>query len=390
MRKLLVAALLLLLFAIPSFAQCPLGQCTRIRTASSLPATCSASLGEVIWLTTGTVGLYECIATDIWSRNLLLTPDAAQTFTSSAIGETLTFSFESAFTTGSQFLVRQQTGNPTGGTLFAITEADAQVIPFSINSTELVVAADGKVGIGVTPDTLLHVKGDGKFKNAADATLAFTLDSGSTAGQLIEMFFADRGTNKWRLQADPANGFFVADLAAAKSRLLLYTGGKSEYRVGAAADAHHDFEADTGIIRLRIHGDADKISFGSAADADLERGGVAAMKTSGTFQASKYLSLTNCADGTATPADCVAASSGAVIISATATAVTVNTTAVTADSQIYIQEDSSLGTRLSVTCNTSIVRTYAVTARTAATSFVITASAAPVTNPACLNYTVVN
>lgn len=77
-------------------------------------------------------------------------------------------------------------------------------------------------------------------------------------------------------------------------------------------------------------------------------------------------------------------------IAAAATTVTVSTTAVTANSQILIQEDSSLGTKLSVTCNTTIVRTYAVTARTAATSFVITTSAAPVTNPACLSYTIVN
>lgn len=103
-----------------------------------------------------------------------------------------------------------------------------------------------------------------------------------------------------------------------------------------------------------------------------------------------FASATNCADGTATPADCTAAPAGGVIISASATAVTVNTTAVTANSEILVQEDSSLGTRLSVTCNTTISRTYAVTARTAGTSFVITSSAAPTTNPACLSYLIVN
>ena len=98
----------------------------------------------------------------------------------------------------------------------------------------------------------------------------------------------------------------------------------------------------------------------------------------------------NCFDGTATPADCGASSTGAVIISAAATVVVVNTTAVTANSQIFIQEDSSMGTKLSVTCNTTISRTYAVTARTAATSFTLTSSAAPSANPACLHYWVVN
>lgn len=81
---------------------------------------------------------------------------------------------------------------------------------------------------------------------------------------------------------------------------------------------------------------------------------------------------------------------GSVSIAAAATTVTVATTAVTANSQIFIQEDSSLGTKLGVTCNTTIVRTYAVTARTAGTSFVITASAAPAVNPACLSYSILN
>jgi hypothetical protein len=53
-------------------------------------------------------------------------------------------------------------------------------------------------------------------------------------------------------------------------------------------------------------------------------------------------------------------------------------------------EDSSLSTRLSVTCNTTTGRTYSITTRTAATSFVITASTNPSVNPACLNYIVVN
>jgi len=102
-----------------------------------------------------------------------------------------------------------------------------------------------------------------------------------------------------------------------------------------------------------------------------------------------YATATNCSSSAA-PAVCAAAPAGSVVIAAAATTVTVNTTAVTANSQITVFEDSGLGTKLSVTCNTTIVRTYAVTARTAATSFVITTSAAPTTNPACLSYSIVN
>ena len=97
----------------------------------------------------------------------------------------------------------------------------------------------------------------------------------------------------------------------------------------------------------------------------------------------------NCVSS-ASPAVCGNAPSGSVTIAAAATTKTVNSTAVTANSQILIMEDSSLGTRLSVTCNTTIVRTYVVTARTAGTSFVVTASAAPTTNPACLSYEIIN
>jgi len=66
-----------------------------------------------------------------WSD--LTAPTAATTFTSDATAETLTFNFQAAFTTGVQFLVRQQTGNPTGGTLFGITVNDADVLAFAIN-----------------------------------------------------------------------------------------------------------------------------------------------------------------------------------------------------------------------------------------------------------------
>ena len=100
-----------------------------------------------------------------------------------------------------------------------------------------------------------------------------------------------------------------------------------------------------------------------------------------------YNTTTNCASSGGT---CSAAASGSVSIAAAATTVTVATTAVTANSVIIITEDSSLGTKLGITCNTTIARNYAITARTAATSFVITTDVAPVTNPACLNYWIIN
>lgn len=97
---------------------------------------------------------------------------------------------------------------------------------------------------------------------------------------------------------------------------------------------------------------------------------------------------TNCSDS-AGAAACGSAASGSVVIDAAATTVVVSTTAITANSQILIQEDSSLGTRLSVTCNTT-PQLNTVTARIAATSFTIATAIAPVANPRCFNYWIVN
>jgi hypothetical protein len=72
---------------------------------------------------------------------------------------------------------------------------------------------------------------------------------------------------------------------------------------------------------------------------------------------------------------------------------TVNTTAVTANSQIFFVPDDTLGTKLSVTCNSTLatlVGGYAITARTAGTSFQITFNGTIATNPVCGSYSVVN
>lgn len=107
----------------------------------------------------------------------------------------------------------------------------------------------------------------------------------------------------------------------------------------------------------------------------------------GGVSAPSYSTVTNCASSTGA---CSAASAGMVSIAASGTTRTIATTAVTANSEIFVQEDSSLGTALGVTCNTTTGRIYTVTARTAGTSFVITSSAAPTTNPACVVYRILN
>jgi hypothetical protein len=98
---------------------------------------------------------------------------------------------------------------------------------------------------------------------------------------------------------------------------------------------------------------------------------------------------TNCSSS-ASPAVCSAAPAGSIAIANAATTIQVNTTAVTANSQIFVQEDSSLGAKLGVTCDTTTGRTYTVSARNEGTSFTITASATPASNSACLSYFIMN
>lgn len=107
-----------------------------------------------------------------------------------------------------------------------------------------------------------------------------------------------------------------------------------------------------------------------------------------TLLSGRYATASNCADS-AGAAACGSAAAGSFVVDAAATTTVVSTTAITANSQVFVFYDSSLGARLGVTCNTTIPALYGVTARTAATSFTLTSSA-PITNPACFGYLIVN
>lgn len=113
-----------------------------------------------------------------------------------------------------------------------------------------------------------------------------------------------------------------------------------------------------------------------------------AVSCTAAWGASKFNTSGNCSSS-ASPAVCSSFASGSVVVAAAATTVQVNASPVTANSQILLTFDSSLGTKLSVTCNTTFVNAF-VTARTANTNFTITVSTAPTTNPACFSYEIIN
>jgi hypothetical protein len=88
--------------------------------------------------------------------------------------------------------------------------------------------------------------------------------------------------------------------------------------------------------------------------------------------------------------NCGSAAAGFVSLAPGTTSVTVLTTAVTGSSQIFVQEDSSLSGNLGLTCDSTFGRTYQITGRGASEGFVITASAAPAKQAACLSFHIVN
>jgi len=81
---------------------------------------------------------------------------------------------------------------------------------------------------------------------------------------------------------------------------------------------------------------------------------------------------------------------GLVAIGTGQTTVTVTTKAVTSNSEIFIQEDPSAGSRFLATCSTSQFVNAMVTSRSAGVSFTITISAPVTSNPLCFDFWIVN
>jgi hypothetical protein len=123
-----------------------------------------------------------------------------------------------------------------------------------------------------------------------------------------------------------------------------------------------------------------------ASGITAKAGGVNAI--GGTVAASRWLTDTPCVS-TASPAVCGTVAAGSSVVAAAATIEVVNTTAPTANSQILITPDSSLGARLSVTCNTT-VNPMSISARTAGTSFTAAVTVAPAVNPLCFSWWIIN
>lgn len=213
------------------------------------------------------------------------------------------------------------------------------------SSTTQTLTYKTTTGVGATGADHIFLVGD----NGSVEGLRILNDGQINIGENKALLFKSRGT-----EALSRSWGFINDLAAWGSLSL------------------RSSSADNNTLNT------DVMIFDSSQNAELK----------GAFTAPLFKTTTNCSDS-AGAAACGAAPAGSVVIDAAATSVVVSTTAVTANSQITPTFDSSLGTRLGITCNTTIALP-AITARTAGTSFTITIAIAPITNPACFSYTIVN
>lgn len=93
-----------------------------------------------------------------------------------------------------------------------------------------------------------------------------------------------------------------------------------------------------------------------------------------------------------TSAQCGSAAAGSFTVPPGVLFVSVNTTAVTPQSQIFLQEDSSLSGALGTSCNTVPGHSYLITSRSPEIGFTVEVGPAPITAgaPACLNYHIMN
>jgi hypothetical protein len=170
--------------------------------------------------------------------------------------------------------------------------------------------------------------------------------------------------------------------------------GKTDGTVGRCAMATGTGSV-TGYLECRLANATRLFTFGnSASNAALSLENSAAFTVTGGRSKFDSVGTTSNCSSAASPAVCGSASAGGVAIAAGATTVQVNTTAIAnSNTQVFLTRDDSLGSKLSVTCNTQsslVLGTPRITARSDGVSFTVSIDVGPTTNPMCISYFIVN
>jgi hypothetical protein len=303
------------------------------------------------------------------------------------------------------------------------------------SSSQLGLTAVARVGCPLTPTGYFSFCGDGLpgagLASTTDTSMVEFITTQDSVGSMIwasslgdgnsgttrqtgcEQGFIESG-NEWRMECDHMRWLGEAiDMDMANDLLTLSTGDGLNQR-GTGGElvisgtrklasfgilANHTMEIDTGAVPAgTVMPGSGILRFRNGSTNCWEN----VAGTSGVCQttdAKDHFSLDN---GVVTPtyntttscasfaAQCGSAAAGSIGIPDNQATAFVSTTAVTAQSQIFLQEDTTLGTALGVLCNASFGRTYHITGRQPGAGFTITASAAPTGAPACLSYHIIN
>lgn len=128
-----------------------------------------------------------------------------------------------------------------------------------------------------------------------------------------------------------------------------------------------------------------------SATTTLATSTVTRLTVSGQTSSATYITATNGTTSSSSPVALGSASAGHIVVPTGGTTGNASTTAVTANSEIFLTQETTTPIA-GTTCNTNVVAssTVAVSSVVAGNGFIVTVNAAPITNPFCYAYKIVN
>jgi hypothetical protein len=178
MKRFALILSLLLIFVLPANAQ----YAFRIIPQASLPATCLPGNGEVVYLTTGAIGLYQCGATNTW-QNVGITGGATPIFTAAAAG-TIGFTTRAKIASSADAILNFTDAAGAGFTRFTMGPPAVTTFPAIIVSAAIAGKSQGII-IGYADGTYtqfadLGAATNGSITYCANCTLANPCAGGGT------------------------------------------------------------------------------------------------------------------------------------------------------------------------------------------------------------------